>query len=312
MSHILVTGGNGFIGSHLVDKLVMSGQHVVVTLDLYPRIYEPLPDGVTFVQGDLSNAALVQRLIVDHGIDIVYHAAWTSVHETSVKDPIADVEQNLVPAVRLLDACRAGGVKRFIFISSGGTVYGLPQNLPVKENHPTNPISAYGITKLAAEKYLQMYSHLYDLEYVVFRPSVPYGPRQNPLRRQGAVAVFIYQALYGKPITIWGDGESLRDYFYIDDMSRAFVAAVNRPAKAHAIFNLAGPHGYTLNQLVAIIEETLKVRIEVKYQAPRKFDVPQLRLDTGMAAKTLSWQPEISLAEGIQKTAEWTKKWITD
>jgi len=155
-----------------------------------------------------------------------------------------------------------------------------------------------------------MYYHLYGLEYVIFRPSVPYGPRQNPLRRQGAVAVFIYKALRGETITIWGDGESLRDYFYIDDMSRALVTAINRPAKANTIFNLAGAQGYTLNQLVSIIEETLKVDIEVKYQVARKFDVQRLRLDTGMATKTLNWQSEIALTEGIQKTAEWIRKWI--
>ena len=310
MSNILVTGGNDFIGSNLVDKLAISGRHKVVSLDLYPCLYEPLSKEVTYIQGDYSNVTFMKQIIIDRGINIVYHVAWTSIPETSIEDPLADMERNLLPTVRLLEACRQGGIERFIFISSGGTVYGIPQTIPIKENHPTDPINAYGITKLAVEKYLQMYYHLYGLEYVIFRPSVPYGPRQNPLRRQGAVAVFIYKALRGETITIWGDGESLRDYFYIDDMSRALVTAINRPAKANTIFNLAGAQGYTLSQLVSIIEETLKVDIEVKYQVARKFDVQRLRLDTGMAMKILNWQPEITLTEGIQKTAEWMKKWI--
>ena len=310
MSHILVTGANGFIGSHLVDRLAEIGRHGIIAVDLYPRAYEPLPDGVHYIQTDFGNTALLQQLLVDHSIDIVYHLAWTSIIETSIKNPIADVEQNLVPTVRLLDACRNSGVKRFVYISSGGTVYGIPRVFPVDENHPTNPLSGYGISKLAAEKYLQMYAHLYDLEYIICRPSVPYGPRQNPFRRQGAVAVFIYRALRGESVTVWGDGESLRDYFYIDDLSRAMVAAIETPIHSSGIINLAGVKGYTLNQLVTVIENTLNVAINVEYQDARKYDVPQLLLDTSMAAKVLKWQPKISLADGIQKTADWIKKWI--
>lgn len=310
MSHVLVTGGNGFIGSHLVDKLAATKLHDVTVLDIYPRSYEMMPEGVTFIQGDIRDAALTQRLIVDRGIDVVYHTAWMSIHETSLQDPIADVERNLIPAVHLLEACRSGGVKRVIYISSGGTVYGVPKRLPVKECHPTNPISPYGVTKLAVEKYLQMYCHLYGIEYVIFRPSVPYGPRQNPLRRQGAVSVFIHRALHGEPVVIWGDGGSLRDYFYIDDLSQALVSVVNRPIKASSIINLAGSKGYTLVQLIAVIEETLNIEIKIKYEAARKFDVLQLQLDINLAKTILKWKPEVSLNLGIKRTAEWIKKWV--
>lgn len=308
MSHILVTGANGFIGSHLVDELVKSGQHHITVFDLCPRVYDALPSGVTFIQGNLNDANLIRRMIIDQNIEIVYHAAWASIHETSLKNPAADIEANLVPTLHLLEACREADVKRMIFISSGGTVYGLPRSSFVREDHFMNPINAYGVAKMAVEKYLYMYHYLYGLEYVIFRPSVPYGPRQDPHRRQGAVAVFIYRALRGEPITIWGDGETLRDYFYIEDMISPLVAAMELPVMPDPIFNLAGMQGYTLNQLVQTIEDTLAVKVQVGYKAAREFDVPRLRLDTSAATEKLNWSPVTTLPEGIQRTALWMQE----
>lgn len=305
MSHILVTGGNGFIGAHLVNLLAASKQHRVTVFDLYPRSYDALPAGVQFIQGTLSNADLIRKTLVDQGIDVVYHLAWSTIHETALKNPAADIKHNLIPSVNLLEACLDAGVKRFVYLSSGGTVYGMPEALPIGEDHPTRPISAYGITKLTVEKYVQMYSYLHDMNYVIFRPSVPYGPYQNPRRRQGAVSVFIYHALRGEPVTIWGDGEAQRDYFYIDDLSKALVAALDSPLAANRVINLGGTHVYTLNQLVATIEETLEVKIQVRYEAARKFDVPHLQLDIRTASDVLRWQPQVSLSHGIARTAEW-------
>jgi UDP-glucose 4-epimerase len=308
--HILVTGGNGFIGSHLVDALAYSGRHRVVVLDLYPREYEPLPASVLFVPGNLADVRLLRRTLVDHGIEVVYHLAWATIHETATKHPLTDIEQNLVSTVGLLEACREADVRRVIFLSSGGTVYGIPQQFPIREDHPTDPINAYGITKLAAEKYLQMYRHLYGLDYTIFRPSVPYGPRQNPRRRQGAVTVFIYKALRGEPIEIWGDGETLRDYFYIGDMIQALVAALEREEARNAVINLAGAQTYSLNDLVKLIAETLDLQVRVEYARQRKIDVQTLHLDIQAAAQRLGWHPHTPLTEGIRHTAEWIQKWI--
>jgi UDP-glucose 4-epimerase len=307
MSNILVTGGNGFIGSHLVNQLASHEDHRVTVFDLYPRPYDCLPMGVQFIQGNLSDTNLVRRTLVDQGIEVIYHLAWTTIHETALKNPISDIEQNLVPSVNLLEACLEAGVKRFIYLSSGGTVYGIPEMLPVREDHPTRPINAYGVTKLALEKYVQMYSYLYGMNYVIFRPSVPYGPCQNPHRRQGAVSVFIYHALRGMPVDIWGDGEVQRDYFYISDLSKALLAVLNLPLATNAVINLGGNQLITLNQLVTAIEQTLKVKIQVRYEAGRKFDIPRLQLDTHSASELLQWQPQVSLLEGIARTVEWIR-----
>jgi UDP-glucose 4-epimerase len=307
MSHILVTGGNGFIGSYLVNQLAAAEEHRVTVLDLYPRPYEGLPEGIQFVQGDLSNTSLVRRTLVDQSVDVVFHLAWSTIHESALKNPVADLEQNLIPSVHLLEACLEAGIKKFVFLSSGGTVYGIPEKLPVREDHPTQPINAYGITKLAVEKYVQMYSYLSALNYVIFRPSVPYGPYQNPHRRQGAVTVFIYHALRGEPIAIWGNGEVQRDYFYISDLSRALVGMLDSPVAENKVINLGGKQMYSLNQLVMAIEEVLKIKIQVRFEAARKFDVPRLKLDTHTASELLSWRPEVSLPEGIARTAEWIK-----
>jgi UDP-glucose 4-epimerase len=308
VSNILVVGGNGFIGSHLVDALSSSGQHCVTVLDLYPRIFDPIPKNVAFIQGNLHNTCLVRHILEDRTIDIVYHCAWTTIHETANEDPAKDIMANVVPTLHMLEACRKAHIKRVIFLSSGGTVYGSPQNLPAREDYPTNPINAYGVTKLLVEKYLHMYFHLYGLEYLVFRPSVPYGPRQNPHRRQGAVSVFIYHALRGEPITIWGAGDIVRDYFYVEDMNSALLAALRLPSGRNGTFNLAGLNEYSLNELIHIIEQTLSVKVKVSYESARKFDVPRLHLDISAASRELGWSPTTSLSEGIQRTAVWIQR----
>lgn len=308
--HILITGGNGFIGSHLVDRLVSTGQHHVVVLDLYPRPYEPLPEGVTFISGNLSDISLVRQTLIDQGIEVIYHLAWATIHETSLKNPMADIQQDLIPAVALLDTSRETSVNRVIFISSGGAVYGPSARLPIKEEYPTNPINAYGITKLAVEKYLKMYQYLYGLDYTIFRPSVPYGPRQNPRRRQGAISVFVHKIMRQEPIQIWGDGETLRDYFYIGDMVEALVSALEKPASINQVINLGGSKVYSLNQIVTMIEQTLGLKAYIQYQEAREFDVQKLELDIETAKSILDWFPITALPEGIQQTATWLQKWI--
>jgi UDP-glucose 4-epimerase len=302
MRKALVVGGNGFIGSHLVDALVKQGWKVAV-LDLHERRYEPAPASVEYIQGDLSQSYLVREAVT--GVDIVFHLAWATIHEVSNYDPAADVHANLIPSLHLLEACRQAEVHRIVFSSSGGTVYGIPQALPITEGHPHYPINAYGITKLAVEKYLHMFWHLYGLEYVVLRPSVPYGPRQNPLGRQGAAAVFLYRVAQGLPVTIWGDGSVTRDYFYISDLVTALLAAAGQKLNQQCIFNLGGGQEISLNQLLQMVEETVGKKAVVEYRPGRKFDATRLLLDTQLAARELNWQPQVSLASGLAQTWAW-------
>ena len=310
MQNILVAGGNGFIASHLVDKLASLACRVIV-FDVYPRAYEQLPEGVTFVQGSLQDIHLVRRTLADNQIEVVYNAAWASIPETSLKDPVEDIQSNVVSSINLLSACRDLGVKRIVYLSSGGTVYGLPKGLPMTEDHPTEPISAYGITKLMVEKYTRMFHYLYGLEYIILRPSVPYGPRQSPFHSQGVISTFIYKALKNEPVTIFGDGEVVRDYFYIEDLTRALVAAKDVAFDPlRTTFNLGGMKPLNLNDLVKIVGSVLGKKIHAKYEPARKFDVPSILLDTSSAQSYLKWKLTISLEEGIRRFSDWLQNWI--
>lgn len=298
----LVVGGNGFIGSHLVDKLIEYEWKVTV-LDLHERRYDLMPSKVRFIRGDLSQDYLVREALID--VDVVFHLAWATIHEISNRDPAADVHANLIPSIHLVEACNQASVRRVVFTSSGGTVYGQTQQLPIPETHLQNPINAYGITKLAVEKYLQMFNHLYGLEYVILRPSVPYGPRQNPLGRQGAVAVFLYRVANGLPITIWGDGSITRDYFYVSDLAEALVASAERDLDRHHIFNIGGAEEVSLLQLIDYVETTVKKKAIVEYHPARKFDAPRIVLDTHLANQGLNWHPSVPIAQGIAQTWAW-------
>ncbi len=253
MSKALVIGGNGFIGSHLVDALVNLEWDVTV-FDLHDRQYDSAPQRVNFIQGDLSNSASsIETIMEKTAIDVVFHLAWSSIHETSLQNPTADLVTNLTPSISIIDACTKLD-KKLIFLSSGGAIYGPTTQKHIPETHPLNPISPYGIGKLAVEKYLEMYHYLHGLNYAVVRPSVPFGPRQDYLKRQGAVAVFLYRVSQELPVTIWGDGNNIRDYFYVTDLIDAIIRCADHNLQKNRIFNVGGSEGITLNQLLAQVE----------------------------------------------------------
>lgn len=304
----LVVGGNGFIGSHLVDILVELDWEVVV-LDLSERRYDSMPPQVSFIKGDLNQSYLTREALTS--VDIVFHLAWTTIHEISIQDPAADIHANLIPSIHLLEACHRGGIKLIVFVSSGGTVYGPTNELPITETHPNNPISAYGITKLAFEKYLQMFKHLYGLNYVIIRPSVPYGPRQNPLGRQGAVSVFLYRVGHGLPVKIWGSGNITRDYFYVTDLVAALVACTDVDSNEKSIFNIGGGEEISLLQLIENVEITTGKKAIVDYRHERQYDVPRVLLDTESAQQVLNWNPKVQLSMGLEATWNWISKSIS-
>jgi UDP-glucose 4-epimerase len=304
MSNILITGGNGFIGSHLVDALVRNGTDFILVLDVNSRTDLPLKN-VKFIKCDLSDQALIRNTLIDHSIDTVYHLAWASIHETALKDPVEDVRRNVIPSINLFEECCDNKVKKIIFLSSGGTVYGSPKNIPIKEDHSTNPISAYGVSKLSVESYLKMYSYLKQINGIIFRPSVPYGPKQNYLRRQGVITVFLYHALRNEPITVWGDGESSRDFLYIDDMINALILALKYDKPGMVTINLGGYKAFSLNEIIFEIENILNNKLVINYESARIFDVKTLDLDISVAKYELGWEPKISLNTGIKKTIKW-------
>jgi UDP-glucose 4-epimerase len=262
-----------------------------------------MPETVQYISGDLNQPFLVREALT--GVDVVFHLAWTTIHETSNQDPALDVRTNLIPSIQLMDASRQAGVSRFVFISSGGTVYGPGRSFPISESHGQDPISSYGITKLAVEKYLQMFHHLHNLDYVILRPSVPYGPRQNPLAKQGVVSVFLYRVGNGLPITIWGDGSTTRDYFYITDLIEAIVAGAELKLNHDRVFNIGGGQEISLTCLLDMVEETVEKKATVEYQDNRKFDAQRIVLDIELARHNLGWRPKVPLAQGLDRTWAW-------
>ncbi|MEW6675103.1 MAG: NAD-dependent epimerase/dehydratase family protein [Nitrospirota bacterium] len=302
--NVLILGGSSFIGYHLTNALRDKNIEPMVV-----DIRKPLLD-VKYAVIDLQT--ITPDSLLFRGVDVVYHLAWTTLPKTSNENPIYDVTSNLTMTLRILDACIRNGVKKVVFISSGGTVYGIPKNVPIKETHPTNPICSYGITKLIAEKYLQMYYHIHGLEYIVFRPSNPFGEYQNPSGIQGAVTVFLGNIAADKPITIWGDGTVIRDYFYIADLADAMVKALDyQPAKdSQRIFNVGSGRGISLNALLDIISDITGYNPKVEYSEGRVIDVPENVLDITLISDRLGWKPETDLMAGIEKTWLWVNKYL--
>jgi UDP-glucose 4-epimerase len=302
--NILILGGNGFIGSHLVDRLLTDGCRVRV-FDRQMELYrDPLP-GVDYCIGDFGNRSMLASALTD--IDIVFHLVSTTKPNTSNADPAFDVLSNVVETIYLLEQCVKEGTKKVVFFSTGGAIYGIPAALPVSEDCPTNPESSYGIVKLTIEKYLALFHRLYGLEYVIVRPSNAYGSRQDPLGGQGIVAVALGRIAQGQSIEIWGDGEAVKDYIYIDDLVDAICrAAFSRtPSK---IFNVGSGIGCSVNDVVRAISEVTKRQLDVVYSPSRKHDVPQIVLDIRRVRKELDWQPITPIRVGIERTWEFIKE----
>lgn len=300
----LVLGGKGFIGSHLVDALLRKGLPVKVfdRANIPPMNDAAAAAQVDWVDGDFTSDADVGRALA--GCDVCYHLVSTTLPQSSNADPVFDVETNVAGTIRLLNHAIRLGVKKIVFISSGGTVYGVPRHVPISEDHPTNPICSYGITKLAIEKYLHLYLTLHGLEYTVLRLSNPFGERQRIQASQGAVAVFMGKVLRGEGIEIWGDGSVVRDYLYIGDAVEAMVTAGTYRG-AERIFNIGSGVGISLNHILDGIEHVTGLRAERRYTAARAFDVPASVLALDRARAALGWAPTTPFAEGLRKMMFW-------
>lgn len=291
---IIVLGGNGFIGSYIVDRLVAANHELVV----YGRsVNETIKNpAVRYVQGDFSDSVKLSEAIA--GSDVIVHAISSTVPSTSNLDPIADIQQNLVSTVRLLQLMAQSDVKRLVYLSSGGTVYGKPSQLPVPETHALNPICSYGVVKVAIENYIGMYHELYGIQPIIIRASNPYGYRQSHSGVQGALSTFLYNNLHNKNITIWGDGETRRGYVYIEDLVDFCKLAIE--SSEIGTFNVDADKNHSLNELIQMIENVTGIKSNVIYKERRAFDIKEMHLDIAKARSTFDWTPQYSVPEGIK------------
>lgn len=301
---VLVIGGNGFIGSHLVDKL-LDNNHKVSVFDRQPELYRgPLPS-VRYHIADFGHRAILSHAL--ENTDVVFHLVSTTVPKTSNDDPAFDVMSNVVETLYLLEQCCKKHINKVVFVSSGGAVYGTPSTVPVSEDHPTNPESSYGITKLAIEKYLALFHKLYGLEYVIVRPSNPYGPRQNIVSNQGVIAVFLGEIARCQPIEIWGNGDAIKDFVFISDLVDGIYRAAFRKT-SERIFNLGSGIGCSLSNLVRTINTVINQQFTVRYSPKGAHDVSKIFLDIKRSERELNWIPKTPLDEGIKITWTYIKK----
>lgn len=300
----VVLGGAGFLGSHVTEALLARGHRVRV----FDREHVDLGNlqnvkgDWEFVGGDLGSVSDQERAVA--GASSLFHLVSTTIPATSNQDPAFDVETNLLATVRLLERARQTRIERFVFVSSGGTVYGRPERIPIPEDHPTEPLVSYGVVKLAVEKYLHLYHHLYGLPFSVVRLSNPYGPRQRAGGAQGAASVFLARVHAGKAIEIWGDGGVVRDYIYVTDAVEGILAAHDRSGPS-GTYNIGSGTGTSLKDLVAAIGEVTGRNIDVRYTPGRAFDVPANVLDISRARRDLAWDPRTDLHEGLRRTWAW-------
>lgn len=298
----VIFGGGGFIGSAIADRLLVDGW--ILRIFERPRVdpYRTFSadEQVEWITGDFQSTHDVSHAI--EGMDVVLHLVSTTLPKNSNDDPIFDVQSNVVGTLQLLNAMAAQKIPRIVFISSGGTVYGIPKSLPIDENHPTDPMVSYGITKLVIEKYLHLYQRMHGIKPVILRVANPYGERQRIETAQGAVGVFLHHALTGKPIEIWGDGSVVRDYIHVSDVASAFAKAVTYFG-SKTVFNISSGQGTSLNELIELLEVVLDKPIERRYLPARAFDVPVSILCNQLARTELNWQPAMSMRDGIGRVA---------
>jgi len=295
---ILVTGGAGFIGSHIVDLLVEQGHEVVVIDNLSTGKEENVNKNVKFYRMNILDEQLPQIFLNERPEIVIHQAAQTQVPR-SIKEPILDAETNITGTIHLLEACRLSGVRKIVFASTAA-VYGNPSYLPIDEQHPIHPLSGYGIGKYAAEQYLEVYHQLYGLKYTVLRYANVYGERQDAKGEGGVIAIFIDRIVQGEPITIFGDGEQTRDYIYVEDIARANIAAIDRGDQE--VFNIGTGVSTSVNELVNLLQQISGKPVKKEYKAERFGDIKDSSFNNQKAKALLSWEPKTDLLAGLRKT----------
>lgn len=299
--YVLVTGAGGFIGKHLVAALASAGAYVTG----FGRSNDVTDQGnIRWCTGDFSDPMSLARAC--EGQDIVYHLLNSSTPASSTQNPVGDINSNLIPSIQLLEAAVGAGVKSFIFFSSGGTVYGQSSDIIKSERCQTDPQSAYGISKLSIEKYCRLICHSNNVDYKVLRLSNPYGPGQSPFRKQGIVAVALHAALSGQKFDLWGDGEVIRDFIFIDDVVRAAMQVVFAVTE-YQLFNVGTGVGRSINSVIRDIASAAAVDFKLIRHPSRNIDVSSNILDVSRL-ESIGWSSTVPWNIGLERTKDWIEK----
>lgn len=308
--NILILGADGFLGSNLAKSLIKDGKCKIRAFDIFKdgtsRNLAGLEKKLEIFPGNFLNRSDLKKAL--KGIDFVFHYISLTTPGSSMKDPLIDVETNVKGTIVLLEECVRAKVKKIVFSSSGGAIYGNQKKEKLSEDDPQNPISPYAISKMAIEKYLEYYRLNFNLDYLVLRYSNPYGPGQNVVGSQGIIPIFLNLARQKKPITIFGDGENVRDYIFIDDAIEATKKLAFKPGAKYKIFNIGKGKGTTINEVVDAIKKVTGKKIAIKKTPARSVDVRRIVLDTKRVKKEINFSPDTRLKEGIRKTWEQIKE----
>lgn len=299
---VLVTGGAGFIGSHLVNALIQQGHQVVVVDNLSTGHLENVNQAAAFYQVDIGSPEL-ERIFEKERPEIVNHQAAQTVIQKSMEDPVFDARQNILGSLNLISQCLRFGVKRVVYASSGGAVYGEPKYRPVDESHPVNPMSCYGISKHTIEHYLHVFCLEYTLRYAVLRYSNVYGPRQSPKGEAGVVAIFTRQMLQGEHPTIFGKGDKTRDYVYVSDVVTANLLAMEKGE--NGVYNIGTGVETSDQEIFDLLAELTGYQGNPRYALVRKGEIYRICLDYSKARKEIGWQPRFALREGLAETVSY-------
>jgi UDP-glucose 4-epimerase len=300
MTKILVTGGAGFIGSHVVDLFLEQGYEVVILDDLSTGHASNLNPRAKFYQMDIRSPEVRSVFDAERPDYVSHHAAQMDVRR-SVAQPLFDADVNIVGSINLIECAKDFGVKRFVYISTGGAVYGEPERLPCDEAHPINPICQYGASKHTVEHYLYMYHVNYGLKYTVLRYPNVFGPRQDPHGEAGVVAIFTGKMLSGEPVVVNGDGEQTRDFVYVGDCARANYLAVTVDHQP-GIYNLGWSRPTSINEIYFTLAKVTGYSHPVQYGPAKVGETRHIYLDAAKANRDLGWAPTLTLEEGLEKT----------
>ncbi len=304
MEHYCVIGGSGFIGQHLVRELVSIGKRVTVIekKDIPDR---PMPQGISYLVQKGDERAFLRNAL--KGADCVIHLAYSTVPKTSFENPVEDILANLPSLVIFFQVCSDLSLSKLVLLSSGGTVYGMARTIPITENHPTNPLSPYGITKLAAEKYALMYNRYYQLPVVIVRPGNAFGEGQLPLTGQGFIAAAIASILNRKEIVIFGESGTIRDYLHVSDITSGIIGAAEY-GKIGSCYNIGSGVGQSNGDVLDSIRPLAVARgfeLKIKIRPARMFDVPVNVLDSSRLQNHTGWKPSLAFKDGLQRAWDW-------